>query len=124
MGDFGEDDPEQVLQAVVAEIRHVSGGDFSENQFLQQLRIFVHLLNSAIEFDKVMETVAKFFKEEDDPLFIRGARKGRIEGIEDGKAEVVRNLLLTRRFTISEIAALVNVKEAFVGKIAALMKKG
>ncbi len=56
-----------------------------------------------------METVAKFFKEEKDPFFIKGKS--------EGKAEIVRNLLQSGRFTITEIADFANVEKAFVEKI-------
>src|SRR6185312_16123890 len=42
------------------------------------------------------------------------------EGMEKGKAEVVKNLLIAGKFSISEIANFANVNEAFVRKV----KKG
>ncbi|MCF2445489.1 hypothetical protein L0657_16115 [Dyadobacter sp. CY345] len=65
-----------------------------------------------IKFDKVIEELtekrtAMGIKE----LVIDLAKK---EGIAKGKEEVVRNLLLAKRFTISEIANFASVTESFV----------
>lgn len=121
LGDFGEEEPELVLRSVVSEITSSSQGDFAQNRYLQQLRIIIQLRNLAKEFNKIMETVSKFFKEEKDPFFIKGEskglQKGELKGKLEGKAEVVRNLLKAGRFTISEIAGFANVEEAFVEEI-------
>ncbi len=128
LGDFGEEDPQEVLQAVVSEVTKSSQSDFAENQYLQQLRIIIQLRNLVKEFNKIMETVTKFFREENDPFFIKGEVKGRkegkLEGKTEGKTEVVRNLLLTGRFTISEIADFVDVEIAFVEEIRASLAGG
>ncbi len=115
LGDFGGDDPAEVVETVISEVRAVSGGGFSEYRYLQQLRIMIQLHNLALEFDKVMKTVADFFREERDPFFIAGERKT--------KTEVVRNLLSSGRFTISEISDFANVEEAFVMEIEAEMRR-
>lgn len=66
-----------------------------------------------------MESVATWFKEENDFLFYRGKRKG-----EEKKAiEVVKALLLNTDHTIPEIAKLVNVPEAFVRKLKRSLKR-
>ncbi len=49
--------------------------------------------------------------------------KGRKEGIEKGKGQVVRNLLGTNKFTLSEIANFADVTEDFVKKIQASLKE-
>ena len=75
----------------------------------------IQLRNLALEFDKVMKTVADFFREERDPFFIAGERKT--------KTEVVQNLLRSGRFTISEISGFANVEKAFVMEIEAEMRR-
>lgn len=125
LGDFGEENAQKVLEQVISETRKVSGTDFAENQYLQQLRVIIQLRNLAKEFNNAMESVAKFFRKEKDPFFIEGELKGKMEGkIEgkvegktEGKVEVVRNLLQSGRFTIAEIAHFANVDEAFVEKV-------
>lgn len=125
LGDFGRDDPVEVIKKIVSEVRSVSGSSFSEYQYLQQLRIMIQLRNLALEseFDKVMKTVADFFREERDPFFIAGERKGEAKGEMKTKREVVCNLLRSGRFTISEISGFANVEEAFVIEIEAEMKR-
>lgn len=123
LGDFGGDDPAEVVETVISEVRAVSGGGFSEYRYLQQLRIMIQLRNLALEFDKVMKTVADFFREERDPFFIAGERKGELKGERKTKTEVVRNLLSSGRFTISEISDFANVEEAFVMEIEAEMQR-
>jgi hypothetical protein len=49
--------------------------------------------------------------------------KGRKEGFEKGKEQIVQNLINTGKFTMSEIANLAGVPEAFVKKVRSLMNK-
>jgi hypothetical protein len=42
---------------------------------------------------------------------------GELRGLEKGKTEVVRNLLLANKFTVSEIATYASVTEDFVEKV-------
>lgn len=58
----------------------------------------------------IMLTVSEFFKEEKDPLYMRGIKKGE----EVAQQEVVRNLLRNTDFSSSKIAQIVGVSEAFV----------
>ena len=41
----------------------------------------------------------------------------KMEGLAEGKAEVVKNVLLSNRFTIAEIANFASVSEAFVTEV-------
>ena len=54
---------------------------------------------------------------------VEGREQGRTEGIEKGKAEIVRNLILSNRFTDEEIAAFASVEIDFVRKIHELEKE-
>ncbi len=56
-----------------------------------------------------MESIMKFMKKEDDIFYKIGK--------EEGKEEFVKYLLENTEFTISKIANLANVTEAFVRKI-------
>jgi hypothetical protein len=49
--------------------------------------------------------------------------KGRKEGIEKGKEQIVQNLISTGKFTVQEIANLGGVPEAFVKKVRSSMNK-
>ena len=72
-----------------------------------------------------MESVSTFFKEERDIFFIRGEAKGLEKGFEKGlkkgeakaKTAILKNLLLSGKFTdaeIAEIAAFVGVTDDFI----------
>ena len=76
-----------------------------------------------------MESVSTFFKEERDIFFIRGEAKGLEKGFEKGfekglkkgeakaKTAILKNLLLSGKFTdaeIAEIAAFADVTDDFI----------
>ncbi len=80
--------------------------------YLQQLRVIVQLRNLVVQFDKAMETVASFFKEERDPWFIRGERKGR----EEKTAKAVRNMI-RKGFSDVDICEVQEVTPEYVARI-------
>ena len=92
------------------EVRIASKDDFSENRYLQQLRILIQLRNLAKQFNQAMETISKFFKVEKDPLF----QKGKEEGKGVGKTEVIQNLIIKLGFTDEQAAEVGNVSIDFV----------
>jgi endonuclease III len=59
--------------------------------------------------DSIMLTVSEFFKEEKDPLYIRGAQKA--------QKETVKSLLKNTDFSTSKIAQIVGVSETFVEEV-------
>lgn len=121
LADIGKENPEEIIGAIAKQIIGVAPGDFAQNRYLQQLRIFAQFRNFITEILPSMDSIAKFIKEERDFLYIRGERKGlekgREEGIEQGKETFIRNLLLNTDFTAAQIAALGDVTEAFVEKV-------
>ena len=60
-----------------------------------------------------MDSVANYFSDERDILYMRGEQKG----MEKVKETIVKNLLLNTDFTIGRIASLSDVTEAFVKKV-------
>lgn len=121
LADLGKENPEEIIGAIAKQIIGLAPGDFAQNRYLQQLRIFAQFRNFITEILPSMDSIAKFIKEERDFLYIRGERKGlekgREEGIEQGKETFIRNLLLNTDFTVAQIAALGDVPEAFVEKV-------
>ena len=121
LADLGKENPEEIIGAIAKQIIGLAPGDFDQNRYLQQLRIFAQFRNFITEILPSMDSIAKFIKEERDFLYIRGERKGlekgREEGIEQGKETFIRNLLLNTDFTVAQIAALGDVPEAFVEKV-------
>ncbi len=73
----------------------VIAGGASRNGLKRALRIFkwfgwrvlVQLRNFKNKFDKAMESISTFFKDENDILFRRGYRKGFKEGYRQGLEE-------------------------------------
>ena len=47
----------------------------------------------------------------------------KMEGLAEGKTEVVRNLITSNRFTIAEIANFAGVSEIFVTEVKKSLKK-
>lgn len=116
---FEDDHHLKIVERIVKEVVATSESDLAKQRHLHQLRVLSNLRNLAPQIDTVMESVATWFKEENDFLFYRGKRKG-----EEKKAiEVVKALLLNTDHTIPEIAKLVNVPEAFVRKLKRSLKR-
>lgn len=123
LGNYGVEKPEAVLQKILNKVHETSESGLSANKYLQQLRVLVQLRKLTPEFSNIMESVAKFFKEEKDPFFIRGRMEGKIEGEKESKAGIVRNLLHSGRFTIHEIVSFTGVSEEFVQEIKASLER-
>ncbi len=126
LADFEGDDPEQVLRSVIVQVINASDGSLSANRYLQQLRIIIQLRRLAIKFDAAMESITSFFKEENDPFYIRGERIGQKRGMT--KKELEKNLAFTQsliretEFDDAKIAGLVGVTETFVSEVRKQMQ--
>ena len=71
---------EVVIRDIVERVQTHAKGDFAASRYFKQLRIFVQLRSSIVhQFEKVMETITKFFKEEDDYLYRKGEVKGELK---------------------------------------------
>ena len=100
LGDFGQDDKDKAIQAIIDQVQEKSKSDFAKKRYFQQLRIFVQLRTSIEQqFEQAMQSVSTFFKEERDFLYKKGERKGLEKGIEKAQAkaleekkEIARNL--------------------------------
>ena len=120
LADFGKEEPEAVITNILHEVRVASKDGFSENRYLQQLRILIQLRNLAKQFNQAMETISKFFKVEKDPLF----QKGKEEGKGEGKTEIIRNLIIKLGFNDEQAAEIGNVSIDFVKNLrASLIEK-
>lgn len=70
-----------------------------------------------------METVSKFFKEENDFLYRRGETKGEVQGEEKKSHIVVENLILKFGFTDEQAAEGAAVDIDYVKKVRAELAK-
>ena len=78
LADLTNKDPYSIVKEVVTGIQEHTKGDLTGSRYFNQLRIFVKLRSSIQpQFEKVMQSVSLFFKEEEDFLYRRGAEKER-----------------------------------------------
>ena len=88
------------------------------------MRIFVQLRrNVEQQFEKAMETVSKFFKEEKDFLYRKGEAKGETTGEAKKSHAVVENLIVKLGFTDEQAADVAEVELDYVKKIRAELNK-
>ena len=77
LADLKNKDPYSIVKEVVTGIQEHTKGNLTGSRYFNQLRIFVKLRSSIQpQFEKVMQSVSLFFKEEEDFLYKRGEEKG------------------------------------------------
>jgi hypothetical protein len=117
LGDFGKKDPEKAVKEILEQVIATSEGDLVQKKYLNQLRILAQMRNLAPVNKMIMESLSKYFREERDMFYIRGKEMGEQKGLEKGKTEFVKKLLLINKLTISEIADAASVTEDFIEKV-------
>jgi hypothetical protein len=75
LANFGEDDPKKVIEAIMDGVIVTAEGEETENKYLTQLRVLLQLRNLDKKYTEMI-SVASFFKEEKDFLYIRGEANG------------------------------------------------
>jgi len=114
LGNFGKEDSYEAIKSIVNEMQSFAKSDFAESRYFEQLRIFVQLRgNVKQQFLKVMESVSKFFKEEDDFLF----EKGEVKGREIERIEMIRNMIVKLGFSDEQIANTFEMPIDFVKSV-------
>jgi len=109
LADFGKENPGTVIKTIAAGVANSAKGDLERGRLKNQLRVLAQLRTLVSANINFMESVASFFKEENDIFFQLGREKEKMDWI--------KNLLLADRLPILEIAGLANVTEEFVQKI-------
>jgi len=141
LGDIPDEDVEALnnkfLAASLLALKHTFQTDWLEINILRMLflaeeapknlqksftvYLFERSMLSGDLIEKLLESLPSALKEtimSTADIFVeKGKRIGIEEGIEKGKADVIKNLLLSADFTISKIAMLTSVSEDFVNKI-------
>ncbi|WP_256009591.1 hypothetical protein [Desertivirga xinjiangensis] len=96
LADLKNKDPYSIVKEVVTGIQEHTKGDLTESRYFNQLRIFVKLRSSIQpQFEKVMQSVSLFFKEEEDFLYKKGAEKERAKAeakMHEEKRNIARQL--------------------------------
>ena len=121
LANFGKDDKEGAIESIVDRMMAIpSPGDFARSRHFNQMRILVQLRSSIeLYFEKVMQKVSTFFKEEKDFFYKRGEAKG-----EERKSMlVVENLIVKLGLADHQIVELAEVDLAFVQKIRSGLNK-
>ena len=115
LANFGKEDSYGAVKSIVDGLQSYTKGDFAESRYFKQLRIFVQLRSSVEQqFERAMETITKFFKEENDFLYRRGEEKK--------SHAVVENLILELRLSDEQAARIAEVDVDYVKKIRAELK--
>lgn len=116
--------PAIVVQEIIQRLAETASGSLALEKYIAQLRILVQLCQLKPILETIMDNLAKYINEQNDPFFIKGRQEGKIEGKREGKAEaqrlLVENLLKETGFSNEQIARLAGVSIDFVEKLRQL----
>ena len=84
LADFGNENTDLVVETIIKSIRNNSKTQLQQQKCFQQLRIISNIRNFTPLIEKIMESIAFYIKEENDPLFQKGHNLGIEQGIEQG----------------------------------------
>ncbi len=119
LANFGNEKEEQVLAAIIGQIRSAAGSDLRVGKYFNQLRVLAQLRNLPFKLADMLDSISTFFKEEKDPFYIRGQKKG-----EANKSfEVVANLIRKLGWSDEQVADIANVPVQFVSEVRSSLKK-
>jgi hypothetical protein len=109
LGNFGEEEQENAVLEILNRIDETSKDYSTFNRHFQQLRILAKLRNLEPIIDKVMDSIAKYMKDENDILFIVGKKQE--------QERFVSYLLNEGNKTLDQIADIAGVSMDFVKKV-------
>ncbi len=115
----GQENPLRVLEQVVSNIDHLPVSNTQKNKYIEQLRIIVQLRKFGNQMKEAMLKVASFFKVENDPFYIEGVEKTKLED----KTEFVTNLIVKLGLSDEQAADVAEVTVDFVQKVRASLNK-
>lgn len=76
LGDFKSDPPLTAIKNILKDIQAADNEDLAEQRYFNQIRVLLQIRDLETQFDEVMESISTFFKEERDPFYKRGEKKG------------------------------------------------
>lgn len=85
----------------------------------KQLKGSMNELSAALN-SKIMSIYDQLIQEGIEKGLEKGIEKGRLEGVQKGKVEIIKSLLLSGKFTFSEIAGFTGMPEELVKEVANL----
>lgn len=121
LGDLEGESPTAVTRQILEGIAFDPAGQTEKHKRFSHLRMLSQLRKFDLDtiLEEAMLTLQDFFKEERDPFFKRGLKRG----MERGKTEVIRNLITTLGSTNAEIARIAGVPVDVVQNIRAAMEQ-
>lgn len=99
LADFKNDPPLTAIKNILKEIQSTDSNDLAEQKYFNQVRVLLQLRDLETQFDEVMESISTFFKEERDPYYKKGEKKG-----EHRKAVQIARKLKKMGLPIKDIA--------------------
>jgi hypothetical protein len=84
LANFGNENTDKVVETIIRSIKDNSKTQLQQQKCFQQLRILSNLRNFVPLIEQIMESIALYIKEENDPLFQKGQHLGIEKGIEKG----------------------------------------
>lgn len=124
LANFGKDDVETAIEAIVSEIKSTTKNDFAERRIFEQMRIFVQLRNNIKhQFENTMESISEFFKIENDYFYQKGEARGEAIGLAKMSKLLVENLISKSTHSNEEIAEFAAVSTDYVDHIRMQLNK-
>ena len=147
LANFGNEKEEQVLAAIIGQIRSAAGSDLRVGKYFNQLRVLAQLRNLPFKLADMLDSISTFFKPERDPFFKLGKEQGieqgmekgielgkeqgielgKEQGIEQGEAKkgfvVVANLIAKLGLNDEQAADIAKVTVQFVKEVRESLKK-
>ena len=126
LSDFGEKQPEAVLQDILGKLKEISGQEITLRKYVRQLSLLARLRNLTIETQKQINEMGLTYNVAEDFLYQQGVEKGWEKGLEKGlevaRKEMVIRMLQDNSLSPEKIAKLAAVEVAFVQQIAEELK--
>lgn len=121
LSNFKGENPRTAIENIIHRLEATTPVQRDFQKFGTQLRLLAKLRKLQPLIDTVMDSIAQYFKDEEDTLYIRGEKKGIEKGLEkglrQGREEVVRSLLIKTEMPDDTIADLTGVPTEFVREI-------
>lgn len=109
LGNFGQEQQEKAVLEILNRIDETSKDHSTFNRHFQQLRILAKLRNLEPIIDKVMDSIAKYMKDENDILFIVGKKQE--------QERFIAYLLQEGNKTFDQIAIITGASVDFVKRV-------
>lgn len=123
LADYGNDNDEKVLKAVLKQIQEATDSDFATGKYFNQLRVLAQLRNLPFKVNEMLDSINTFFKAEKDPFYKMGEEKGEEKGEAKKSYEVVVNALEKFEYTDEQAASIAGVSIGFVKGVRQSLKK-